>query len=288
VTTLQIDRLTHRDLPDALRLSTEAGWNQTGADWKRLLDLSPGACFGGRLAGRLVATATLASYGGDLASKYSWIGMVIVERACRRRGFGTALLRQALEHGLARGDSVVGLDATDLGRPVYLQHGFVDVAPIERWLGRLAPESPPPGIEVETLAGTVPDEVLAFDRSAVGLDRGHLLRHLAADPDVLLLVARDRTRVQGVAFLRSGREHRHLGPVVAEPGAGLDGLLVAAAARLAGGSVLVDALRNDLTAGRLAASGLIVQRRLQRMTYGRPQGILIGARVVAATAFEWG
>ena len=92
----------------------------------------------------------------------------------------------------------------------------------------------------------------------------------------------------GVAFLRPGREHQHLGPVMAEEGEALNGLLDAAAARLGGRTVLVDTPRNELTAVRLAAAGLLVQRRLQRMTYGRSQGILIGARVVAATAFEWG
>ena len=198
MTTLQLDRLTHQDLPEALRLSTEAGWNQTAADWKRLLDLAPGACFAGRLAGRLVATATLASYSDpDGGRSASWIGMVIVERACRRRGFGTTLLRRALEHGLHRGDSVVGLDATELGRPVYLQQGFADVAPIDRWLGRLAAGAPPPGIAVEVLAGPIPDEVLAFDCSAVGLDRAPLLGHLAGEPDVSLFVAREGARRRG-------------------------------------------------------------------------------------------
>ena len=281
--TLELDGLTHPDVPDALRLSTEAGWNQTAADWSRLLDLAPGACFAGRLAGHLVATATVVGYGST-----NWIGMVIVERACRGRGFGTELLRRALEHGLGQGGVAVGLDATDLGRPVYLGQGFVDCAPIDRWLGQLTPGGPPGSPEVETLIGRVPDDALVFDQSAAGLDRGALLRHLGQEPDVSVLVARDQDLPVGLAFLRPGREHHHLGPVIAESGGVLQALLHAAAGRLAGQTVLVDALRNDLTSDRLAACGLRVQRRLQRMTYGRPQGILTGTRVAAATAFEWG
>ena len=267
--TLELDGLTHQDVPDALRLSTEAGWNQTAADWSRLLDLAPGACFAGRLAGHLVATATVVSYGetvriasdageaspesiaGGLGHsqgpKYNWIGMVIVERACRGRGFGSELLRRALEYGLGQGDGTVGLDATDLGRPVYLGHGFVDSAPIDRWLGQLTPGGSPGSPKVETLIGRIPDEALAFDRSAAGLDRGALLRHLGQEPGVSVLVARDQQRPVGLAFLRPGREHHHLGPVIAEGGDGLQALLHAAAERLAGQTVLMDALRNELT-----------------------------------------
>ena len=53
----------------------------------------------------------------------------------------------------------------------------------------------------------------------------------------------------GLAFLRPGREHFHLGPVVAERGAVLSALLDAAGRQLAGRTVLVDAPRQPLTAG---------------------------------------
>src|SRR5687768_3853716 len=59
----RIDALTLTDLPGALRLSAQAGWNQIDADWRRLVDLWPATCLAGRDDdGQLIATATLAVY----------------------------------------------------------------------------------------------------------------------------------------------------------------------------------------------------------------------------------
>jgi hypothetical protein len=288
VSHLDIDPLTRADLPDALRLSTEAGWNQTAADWGRLLDLCPGGCFAGRVGGALVATATAASY----PPAATWIGMVIVALAFRKRGFGTRMLGTALDHGLRSGSAAVGLDATDLGRPVYLRQGFADVGPIQRWLGPLIPRSgaaAPAGLEVEPLGpGPLPQEALAFDRQASGLDRSALLAHLHAEPGVVVWIARQAGRIAGLAVLRPGREHHHLGPLVAEHGGATSALLDAAGRQLGGRSVLVDAPGAEQLAAPLAARGLSVKRRLVRMTYGQPRGILSGAQIAAATAFEWG
>ncbi len=280
-----IDELGPGDLPDALRLSTEAGWNQTAADWGRLLDLAPGACFAGRLDGALVATATAVDYPGTA----TWIGMVIVGRAARRQGFGTRLLASALAHG-QRASPTVGLDATDLGRPLYLARGFRELAPIDRWQGTLGAAGPPDaGVQVEVAAGgRLPAEALAFDRQACGVDRSALLAHLLAEPGVVAWLARVGGAIRGLAFLRPGHAHFHLGPVVAEDGAIFSSLLDSAGQQLGGRTVLVDTPRDGVAAGRLEPRGLSVQRRLVRMTYGRPQGILVGARVAAATAFEWG
>jgi hypothetical protein len=38
---LSFDLLTEADVDAAVALSTEAGWNQTEADWRRLLALAP-------------------------------------------------------------------------------------------------------------------------------------------------------------------------------------------------------------------------------------------------------
>ncbi|HZK80536.1 MAG TPA: GNAT family N-acetyltransferase, partial [Humisphaera sp.] len=127
---MKIDRLTEHDLPAALRLSTQAGWNQLEADWRRLITLWPQGCFAGRKDGKLIATATLATYGQSLG----WIGMVLVDERHRGHGFGGALLAAALLAAKELGVQTVGLDATDLGWPVYLRRGFRDVGGIDRWV----------------------------------------------------------------------------------------------------------------------------------------------------------
>lgn len=266
------DALTEADLAAAQALSDEAGWNQIAADWRRLLDLGP--CLAGRAEGQLVATATAMSYGAEAR----WIGMVLVARAWRGRGFGTAMLRRIV------GEAPAGLDATELGRPLYLGLGFADVAQIDRWVGGLAAGPAP---TVERLAG-LDAGTLAYDRAACGADRGPLLTHLTAEPEVTGWVARAGGRLVGLAWLRPGRARWHLGPVVCEDGGVLRSILARIGDHLEGAAVQVDSVRDPDRAAVLAGAGLRVERELTRMTRPVPRGMLMGPRVAAATAFEWG
>jgi len=275
---LVVDRLRAEDLPAALRLSTQAGWNQLAADWQRLLDLCPEGCLAGRLDGALVATATVASYGRDA----HWIGMVLVDEALRGRGVGSTLLQQAISLARAGGGEAIGLDATDLGRPVYLKQGFVDVAPIDRWSGVLRENGSSEGLE--PLDRSNLEAVAAFDRAACGVDRSALLLHLLNEPGVTGVVSRGA----GYALLRPGRTQGHVGPFLAADDATATQLLNRLAKLAAGSPLLLDALRSPALSALLQLHGLTVARRLVRMTSGTPQRLLMGDSVRAATSFEWG
>ena len=39
---IRIRVLTHDDIPFAMKLKDQAGWNQTEADWRRFLDMEQG------------------------------------------------------------------------------------------------------------------------------------------------------------------------------------------------------------------------------------------------------
>ena len=277
---LIVDRLRKDDLDGAMRLSTQAGWNQIPEDWRRLLDFSPDGCFAGRLDGTLVATATLASY-GRLAH---WVGMVLVDESCRGKGFGGTLLSRALDHGRGLGGTI-GLDATDLGRPVYLKQGFVDVAPIDRWRGTLKALGRPS--DVELLDRSNFDEVVALDQAACGAERSGLLLHLMHEPGVFGVVSR-RGTVAGYAFLRPGLNFAHVGPVVATCDEVHEALLDRVARLAEGKPVLLDALRTPASSADLERRGLTVSRRLTRMAVGSSASVLMGDRVRAITSFEWG
>ena len=55
-----IRRLTTSDVPDALALSSTAGWNQTAGDWRMLIELEPEGCFGIECDGAIVAARSSA------------------------------------------------------------------------------------------------------------------------------------------------------------------------------------------------------------------------------------
>jgi hypothetical protein len=225
-----------------------------------------------------VATATLVSFSGHAR----WIGMVLVDEAVRGRGFGSAMLTRILELARSCGSDAIGLDATDLGRPVYLKLGFSDVAPIDRWRGDLRGLGRAEGVHRMDRSNL--GEVVAMDRDACGADRSALLLHLLLEPGVVGVVARG----EGFAFLRPGRTRSHLGPIVATGRASSSRLLDKLAALSDSGPVLVDALQTPDVAELLSSHGLSVARRLTRMTLGRPQRLLMGPAVSAAVSFEWG
>src|SRR5689334_12487778 len=102
--------LSPSDIPAAMRLKDAAGWNQTAADWQRLLEVEPEGCFGLEEDGTLAATATAVTYDKDLA----WVGMVLTLPEFRGRGFARRLMAAAMDFIACRGVPTAGLDATDM------------------------------------------------------------------------------------------------------------------------------------------------------------------------------
>src|SRR4051812_295102 len=95
---IEVGLLFESDIRAAMRLKEAAGWNQTEADWRRLLSLEPNGCFAAVKDGRVVGTTTTTTYGNELA----WIGMVLVDPEQRRQGIATQLMKVALEYLKAR------------------------------------------------------------------------------------------------------------------------------------------------------------------------------------------
>ncbi|MCX7602536.1 MAG: GNAT family N-acetyltransferase [Bryobacteraceae bacterium] len=178
-------------LPDLLALSTAAGWNQTAEDWLRLLELEPEGCFGIEQDGRIVASATVITYGPDLA----WIGMVLTLPGYRGRGFATTLMRRCLDFCRQRSIRTVRLDATEMGRPVYERLGFLPEYAVSRWQGHLPAAAARPW---------QPD--FELDRLAFGADRRRLL---------------ERT-----GCCRPGRVASYVGPVTARTASEARGILL--------------------------------------------------------------
>jgi Predicted acyltransferase len=237
------------DIPQAMRLKDAEGWNQTEQDWRRLLELAPGGCFGIEYEGRLVATTTTTSYGRELA----WIGMVITAPEFRGRGLATRLLTAALEFLDARQTGCVKLDATGMGSGLYRKFGFVEECPVERWLRPPSPAGDPP---IKPNSGEW-DALL--DRLAFGADRSALLAKLAQMESALI-------RGAGYAMGRPGSRAAHFGPCIASGSQPAKSLLEWFLARHASESIYWDILPENQEAVALAGQyGFARSRQLVRM-----------------------
>jgi len=105
--TVQSRTMTNDDLALGLRLSRQAGLNQTEANWLRPPYFEPGGCFAAELDGSAAGTTTTCVLG-----PVAWTAMVSVDENHRRRGIGTHLLRHPLGHLDSRRVPTIRLDVT--------------------------------------------------------------------------------------------------------------------------------------------------------------------------------
>jgi len=259
---VRIRPMTDADIPAAMRLVDDAGWNQTSADWSRFLDAGSEGCLAATCGDAVVGTTTSIVYDGRLA----WIGMVLVDASYRRQGIGTALLRRALRYLDEQGVACIKLDATPQGKPLYASLGFVPEYDVARWVLHRdrTNRAAAPAAPRETL-----DDALRLDRACFGADRSRLLRSLDAEAPGFTRVSRHEGQVVGYAFGRRGLRADHLGPWVARNAETAAHLLDAFLSRSHRELVFVDGLREHAWAvPLLQARGFVLARPLIRMYQG--------------------
>jgi len=266
-------------LPSAHRLSTQAGWNQAPEDWRRLLRLSPGGVKVWVDAGEVRASYSIIGYGKRVA----WIGMILVDRAYRGRGLGKMAFDLALKDARTQGFAIVGLDATEMGEPIYSKFGFQTTVPITRWQGELQSGSAIQRTAV-CLHG-LSDGLLDFDQSHAGEDRSSLLHDLACTATLVRL--EKEGRIVAYAAVRPGRTALQIGPVVANSAETFALILAHLATEFSGQNALCDLLQPDASTV-FKQHGLQPSRTLKRMTTPRQMNCLCGNGVWCGSGFEWG
>jgi GNAT superfamily N-acetyltransferase len=270
--------LTPDDLPALMRLKESAGWNQTEEDWLRLLRLAPGGCFGIDVDGTVAATTTIFHHDDkDVA----WVGMVLTLPACRGRG----LARRILTHALERCRAVrVGLDATEMGQPLYESLGFVTECAIERWVRE-------PGVEFPDNRSLT---VAAQNRYAGHHTNASERRDLPpAQPSTALQneLARCESASTGEAhaYGRPGSNFAYFGPCVSDDPASAKQLLEWFVRRHAAERIALDLFPDHPHAGRLARElGFAPVRHLARMIRRPAAPQPPDASIYAIAGFEYG
>ncbi len=281
---LQIESLAPADAEGVAPLSVEAGWNQIAADWRLMLD--EGRAFGIRDAsGAWIASALVLPLGPAI----SWISMVLVTKPARRQGLGSRLLQRCLAEVEASGVAA-GLDATELGRPVYLPLGFRDVYPLSRWraeAGARRPVAPPPGVRVRPATAQDLPRIVACDHRSSGFARGRILKHLLQRAPALARIAeRADGSLAGYALGRNGHSAMHIGPVVADDEAIGLALLGSAMASTTDPVILDVPDRHEAVRQWLTDQGATAPRTFMRMLRGPFPAIEDAGKVFALAGPE--
>lgn len=236
-------------LPDAVRLSQQAGWPHRPEDWALSLSVSTGIA--AVEEGRVVGTAMVSSFGAVAA-----VNMIIVDKAMRGRGVGRRVVEAAIERDKA---DELRLVATEEGLPLYEKLGFRAIGQIVQHQGLAKAGHPEQPVQAGAKADLAACALM--DRQASGMARQTLLALIAEMGELLLTDG-------GFAMVRPfGRGHV-LGPVVAETPAAARALMAEAATRFSGRFLRVDLNAGQGLQDHAAALGLpqvgggIAMRRL--------------------------
>jgi hypothetical protein len=226
-----------------------------------------------------------------LGQRLAWISMVLVTKDRRGGGVGTRLLKRCIEEVGAAG-AVAGLDATELGRPIYLPLGFHDLYRISRWHLDRSPKTPvatPAGVTLRPLVLSDLPRLATYDRPLSGMERPTILAHLAMRQPGLSAVAETPSgKIAGFLLGREGRSAISLGPVVADSEA-IALALIARATASAPPPFIIDVpdAHRDIR-DWLVAGGAVSPRGYMRMTLGEAKGLDDPSHVFALAGPELG
>ena len=202
-----------QDIPQAMRLSSGEGWNQTEKDWLFLVENPGNVCLALEQEGKILATATAMNY----KKRVAWIGMVLVEKNYRGRGYSKLLLAEILNR--LKSFQTIKLDATPAGQPVYQKLGFRN----ERIISRYVLESPASNMR-DLEVGNMPkriylseiQEIVKYDAIVFGTRRKRLIEYLIQENPENAWMVIQKDVLKGNALGRMGARFFQIGPVSAE------------------------------------------------------------------------
>jgi len=232
-------------------------------DWRRYLSLEPDGCFLAIYNDKPAGTVTTISYG----RKFGWIGMLLVHPSMRRNGIGTALLHKAMDYLKNIGVETVKLDATLVGKMVYVPIGFLEEYNINRrqGIGTINNCNEFPLIEPDKM-----QDIIDFDANIFGFRRGNVLERLAIENPDLGFVSRSHSGcVQGYIMARKGLNAYQIGPWISVSRTVAEELFVLMLNKLQNEKIFLDVPDvNEKGINIVEKHGFNVQRKFTRMFLG--------------------
>jgi GNAT superfamily N-acetyltransferase/ribosomal protein S18 acetylase RimI-like enzyme len=198
------------DLDGALKLSIEAGWNQTKKDWMVFAANPQNIFVVAECEQQIIGTTTAMNY----ANRLAWIGMVLVDKNFRGNGLSKLLLAKVFN---CLENMALKLDATKEGRPVYQKFDFHDEYEVARMT--LTAAKPLPYVDDDSLLVPVIKTDLAsiadLDELVFGVNRWQLLHFFLTEYSNKAWMFKENNRITGFILGRDGYRYHHVGPVVA-------------------------------------------------------------------------
>jgi GNAT superfamily N-acetyltransferase len=258
---IAIRRIQRHDLSAAMRLSTQQDWNQTETDWSLIIENPQNICLLAEYHGQIIGTTAAMNYSDEIA----WINMVLVDKEFRGQGIGKSLLENIFNKLQHFGS--IKLDATPEGHKVYMAFNFKEEYSIFRMTLDFAKPQP---LEGDLLPGPIQSnhipEIIAFDKHIFGAARHHLIESLIKQYPHKAWMLKRKDKITGFVLGRDGRNHQHIGPLMAQTSSDAKILFAKSISGLEGKPVVVDVLSDKVDlVNWLTNMGFIRQRYFTRM-----------------------
>jgi GNAT superfamily N-acetyltransferase len=206
---MAIRNMRLEDIPCALSLINDEGWNYTSVELERMLKLDPDGSFL-YVADVPLGVATSVSYGHT-----GVLGHLVVSKKGRGRKIGQTLLNHCMDYFDSVGADSVILYATQDGERLYSRIGFAKKHKTLCVNAKIPQASvSPKGLEVQMLEESDISDVIALDAEMFGDDRSKLMSMLCNEfPKHSMKVSRGKDLV-GFILARETPIGYDLGPWV--------------------------------------------------------------------------
>jgi predicted N-acetyltransferase YhbS len=200
------------DIEFAYEMTKIEGWNYARKDIQRMFSYNSSGCFIAEMNGKQVGHVFSVNYG-----KLGWIGLLIVRAEYRRKGIGTALMKEAIHYLLTSGAETVRLEAVPKIAPIYRKLGFVDEYDSLRFLGVGRKISFANNSNVKLLKKETMKEIAEFDAEYFGVNRIKVLSSLYHDNPKLCFASHAGSKLVGYIMCRKAEKGYRVGPWVCNP-----------------------------------------------------------------------
>lgn len=207
-----VRRLEKKDIEFAHRMATVEQWNDRKNDVARMFDFEPKGCFIAEVNGEPAGHIFSIVYG-----TLGWIGLLIVSPDQRRKGIGTALMKEAIDYLLENGVETIKLDAIPEIADLYRKFGFVDEYDSLRFVGTNQDVHPFNDDAAKPVEQEKVPEIAEFDATYFGADRIRVLSRLFNENPEFSFVSHVGSSMVGYITCRRAEKGYKLGPWTCDP-----------------------------------------------------------------------
>ena len=231
----KVRQMAPEDFKIAAYLANQESWNESEKDKMPFFAIDPNGFFVGELNGEGVATVSGVKY-----NNYAHIGLYLVKKECRGKGYGLKVFEQAMDH--VKDVEVIGLDAAEEQVKNYEKWGFKI---FDKGLGFQRQADGDLSNNLIELKTVDFEKLVEYDEKCFGDCRRNFLKALLDQEGYHSLGFVEEGVIKGYGFLRKSQVGYKVGPFVAEDKSTAQRVLDGLQSLVKGKQIFLDTFENN-------------------------------------------